>query len=184
MTTFEFNENEGAREFDKVLYTDMVEQDSGYQEVLLPLLRGGCSQDEFKIFTQKWSLYAGCRDEIDDRELRQELLNCAVGPLEDMMYDTLGGKVDSLSEADLLDELEKLATVKTGTEVQAEDYPAMKNPVQQPTHTHDQPTLAMGNMSTWPSTPYHRAVLPVPCHDLRGEPDPAANNSQKPSTHP
>jgi hypothetical protein len=66
-----------------------------------------------------------------------------------MMYDTLGGKVDSLSEADLLGELEKIATVKTGTEVQAEDYPAMitmKNPVQQPTHTHDQPTLAMGNI--------------------------------------
>ena len=68
MTAFEFNENEAAREFDKVFYTDMVEQDSGYQEVLLPLLRGGCSQDDFKIFTQKWSLYAGCRDEIDDRE--------------------------------------------------------------------------------------------------------------------
>jgi hypothetical protein len=102
MTAFEFNENEGAREFDNVFYTDTVEQDSGYQEVLCPLLRGGCSQDDFKTFTQKWSLYAECRVEIDDRELRQELLNCAVGPLEDMMYDTLGAKVDSLSEADLL----------------------------------------------------------------------------------
>ena len=61
---------------------------------------------------------------MDERELRQELLNCAVGPLEDVMYNTLGGKVDSLSETDLLDELEKLATVKTGTEVQAVDYPA------------------------------------------------------------
>jgi hypothetical protein len=119
---------EGAREFDKVFYTDLVEQDSGYQDVLCPTLRGGCSQDDFKTFTQKWSLYAGCRDEIDDRELRQDLLNCAVGPLEDMMYDTLGARVDSLSEADLLDELEKIATEKTGTEVQAEDHHAMKNP--------------------------------------------------------
>jgi hypothetical protein len=33
ITAFEFNENEGAREFDKVFYTDKVEQDSGYQEV-------------------------------------------------------------------------------------------------------------------------------------------------------
>jgi hypothetical protein len=156
MTAFEFNENEGAKEFDKVFYTDMVEQDSGYQEVLCPLLRGGCSQDDFKTFTQKWILYAGCRDEIDERELRQELLNCAVGPLEDMMYDTLGAKVDSLSEADLLDELEKLATVKTGTKVQAGDYPAMitmKNPVQQPTHTHDQPALAMGNIAKMTTNP-------------------------------
>jgi hypothetical protein len=88
---------------------------------------------------------------IDERELRQELLNCAVGPLEDLMYDALGAKVDSLSEPDLLVELEKLATVKTGTEVQAMDYPAMitmKNPVQQPTahsspaHIHNQPALA------------------------------------------
>ena len=125
MTTFKFNENEGAREFDKVFYTDMVEQDSGYQEVLCRMLRGGCSQDDFKTFKQQWSLYAGCHDEIDDRELRQELLNCAVGPLEDMMYDTLGAKVDSLSEADLLNELEKLAAVKTGTEVQAEDHHTM-----------------------------------------------------------
>ena len=102
MTAFEYNETEDASEFDKVFYTNMVEEDSGYQEMLCPMLRGGCSQDEFKTFTQKWSLYAGCRDEIDDRELCQELLNCAVGPLEEMIDDTLGAKVDSLSEADLL----------------------------------------------------------------------------------
>jgi hypothetical protein len=70
-----------------------------------------------------------------------------MGPLEDMMYDTLGAKVDSLSEADLRDELEKIATVKTDTEVQAEDHPTMKNPVEQLTHTHDQPTLAMENIT-------------------------------------
>jgi hypothetical protein len=104
----------------------VVEEDSGYQEMLCSTLRGGCSQDEFKT----WSLYAGGRDEIDDRELRQELLNCAVGPLEDMIYDTLGAKVDSLSEADILDEVGKIATVKTGTQVQAEDHRAVENPVE------------------------------------------------------
>ena len=79
------------------------------------------------------------------------MLNCAVGPLEDMMYDTLGAKVDLLSEADLLDELKKIATVKTGTEVQTEDNPAMitmRNPIQQPTHAHDLANLAMGTMTT------------------------------------
>ena len=84
------------------------------------------------------------------------------------MYDTLGGKVDSLSETDLLDELEKLATVKTGNEVQAVDYPAMftmENPVQQPaahsspTHTHDQPALAMGNIANMTKLFYTRALL-------------------------
>jgi hypothetical protein len=111
LTAFEYNEMEGAREFDKAFYTDVVEQDSGYQEVVCPTLRGGCSQDDFKTFIQKWSQYAGYRDEIDSRDLRQGLLNCAVGPLEDIMYDTLGAKVDTLSEADLLDELGKNATV-------------------------------------------------------------------------
>ena len=62
---------------------------------------------------------------MDERELQQELLNYAVGSLENIMYDTLGRKVDALSETDLLDELENLATLKTGTEVQAVDYPAI-----------------------------------------------------------
>jgi hypothetical protein len=133
----------------------VVEENSGYQEMLRPTLRGGCSQDEFETFTQKWSLYAGCRDEIDDRELRQELLNCAVGPLEDMMYNTLGAKVDSLSEADLLDELGKIATVETGTEVQAKDHRAMGNPVES--------TLAMENITNMvidpPITEQHHQSL-------------------------
>jgi hypothetical protein len=69
MTAFGYNETENASEFDKVFYTNIGEEDSGYQEMLCPTLRGGCSQDEFKTFTQKWGLYAGCRDEIDAREL-------------------------------------------------------------------------------------------------------------------
>jgi hypothetical protein len=147
MTAFEFNENEGAREFDKVFYTDKFEQDSGYQEVLCPLLRKGCNQGEFKAFTQQWSLYAGCHGGMDERELRQQLLNCTVGPLEYVMYDTLGGKVDSLSETVLLEELEKLAMI------------TMENPVQQttahssPTRTHHQPALAMGNIANMTTNP-------------------------------
>ena len=42
-TDLEFDENE----FDKVLYTDNVEQESDYHEVLCPLLRRGCNQGEF-----------------------------------------------------------------------------------------------------------------------------------------
>ena len=44
----------------------------------------------------------------------------------------------TLSEVDLLVELEKIATVRTGTEVQADDHRAMKNPVMS--------TLAMQNI--------------------------------------
>jgi hypothetical protein len=57
------------------------------------------------------------------------------------MYDTLGSKVDTLSETNLMEELEKLAVVKTVAVMQAVNYPAMiseENPVKQPT-AHSNP---------------------------------------------
>jgi hypothetical protein len=111
-TTFESSENEEDKVVDMVFdrnrdiaeghttsfefeeqgyHTDKFEQNSDRQEVQCPLLRGECTQEEFKAFTQQWSLYAGCQGGMDERELRQQLLNCAVGPLEDIMYDALGG---------------------------------------------------------------------------------------------
>ena len=42
MSAYEFSENKGAGAFNKLLCTDVVEQDSGYQEVLCPMLKGGC----------------------------------------------------------------------------------------------------------------------------------------------
>jgi hypothetical protein len=66
-------------------------------EVTRPTLRDGCNLDEFKSFTLQWRLYAGCQGEMNDRELRQQLLNCTDGPLEATMYDTPGSKVDTLS---------------------------------------------------------------------------------------
>jgi hypothetical protein len=93
--------------------------------------------DEFERFAQMWRQYAGHHDETDSRELRQELLNCTVGPLEEVMYKTLGAKVDHLPEADLLDELRMLAMVKSRTEVQVEAHHAMENP--------NESTLTKGN---------------------------------------
>jgi hypothetical protein len=61
MTAFEHNEMEDVREFDKAFDTDVAEQDSGYQEVVCPTLRGGCSKDDFQTFTLKWRQYAGYR---------------------------------------------------------------------------------------------------------------------------
>jgi hypothetical protein len=74
------------------------------------------------------------------------------------MYNTLGAKVDSLSEADLLDELGKIATVKTGTKVQAENHRAIDNPVES--------TLAMENITNMiinpPITKQHYQNQPAP----------------------
>ena len=62
-----------------------------------PVLRGGCSQEEFQSFTQQWYLYAKYNNGMDVGELRQQLLNCADGPLEAAMYNALGSKIDTLS---------------------------------------------------------------------------------------
>ena len=48
MTAYEFSENKGAGAFNKIPCTDVVEHDSGYQEVLCPMLKGGCRQDAVK----------------------------------------------------------------------------------------------------------------------------------------
>ena len=49
---------------------------------------------------------------MDVGELRQQLLNCSDGALEDFMYDSLGSKVDTLSLTALFQQLEKLAVVE------------------------------------------------------------------------
>jgi hypothetical protein len=104
---------------------DKFEQNLDFNEVKCPVLRRGCKQEEFEVFAKTWRRYAGCQWEMDDRELRQQLLNCAVGPLELIMYNNLGSKLDTLSETDLMQELEKLAVVKSIAEQQDVDNPAM-----------------------------------------------------------
>jgi hypothetical protein len=139
-TTFDFKENERFEEMIIIakgsftnkfeeqaneFLTDEYEENVENQEAQCPVLRGGCNQEEFETFAQKWGLYAGCNCERDARELRQQLLNCAVGPLEHIMYNALGSKLDTLSEVALMEELERLAVVKSIAEVQDVNYPAM-----------------------------------------------------------
>ena len=86
-------------------------QGSNHNEMPRPVLRGGCSQEEFQSFTQQWNQYAMYHSGMDVRELRQQLLNCVEGALEDLMYDSLGSKVDTLSQTNLIKQLEELAVV-------------------------------------------------------------------------
>jgi hypothetical protein len=73
------------------------------------MLRDGCNQDEFRSFTLQWRLYAGGQGEMDDRELRRQLLSCIDETLEDAMYDALGNKINTSTEAVMMTELGKLA---------------------------------------------------------------------------
>ena len=54
-------------------------QGSYHNEMPHPVLRGGCSQEEFKSFKQHWNQYAKYHNGMDVGELRQQLLNCADG---------------------------------------------------------------------------------------------------------
>ena len=74
-----------------------------------PMLRDGCNQDEFRSFTLQWRLYIGGRGEMDDRELRRQLLSCIDGALKDAMYDALGYKTNTSTQADMMTNLGKLA---------------------------------------------------------------------------
>ena len=62
---------------------------------------------------------------MDVGELRQQLLNCADGALEPLMYNSLGGKVDTLSQTDLVKQLEQLAVV-VGEEVKQMVVPTVE----------------------------------------------------------
>ena len=84
-------------------------KNNGEGHVPRPMLRDGCNQDEFRSFTLQWRLYAGGQGEMDDRELRRQLLSCIDGTLEDAMYDALGNKINTSTEADMMTELGKLA---------------------------------------------------------------------------
>ena len=46
---------------------------------------------------------------MDDRELRQQLLNCIDGTLEAAMHNALGSKINTSTETDMMEELGKLA---------------------------------------------------------------------------
>ena len=46
---------------------------------------------------------------MDNRELRQQLLSCIDGTLEDAMYDALGNKINTSSKTDMMTELGELA---------------------------------------------------------------------------
>jgi hypothetical protein len=98
----EYNEFDDMFDTDKDIarrhITLKVEQDHNPQEVPPP-----------SSFTQQWRLYAGCHVGMDVRELQRQLLNYKDGPLEADMYDALGSKIDTLSETEMMEELENLA---------------------------------------------------------------------------
>ena len=123
-------------------------EDYKFKEVPHPMLRDGCSLEEFKSFILLWRLYAECHDGKDDRELQQQLLRCLDGPLEAALYDAIGyHNINTIPEADILEELGKLAVEENlamGVIIDVVDnYPTViseENPVNQQTVQSSQVT--------------------------------------------
>jgi hypothetical protein len=64
---------------------------------------------KMSLYHSRWRLYAGGQGEMDNRELRRQLLSCIDRTLEDAIYDALGNKINTSTEADMMTELGKLA---------------------------------------------------------------------------
>jgi hypothetical protein len=72
-----------------------------------PHISGSCSQEDFKFFTGKWDHYVRFSNEKDGNKLRDHLTNCP----DDTLRSVLGDRIDTISVADLLKEIEVLAVV-------------------------------------------------------------------------
>ena len=77
-----------------------------------PTITGGCSQEDFKSFKRSWEQYIGSSNETTDAVLRARLLHCPDEALKRTVERSLGDRVDTISVADLLKEIETLAVVK------------------------------------------------------------------------
>ena len=125
-TTFE---NEEDKEFDEEFNTD---RDIAKGHITFNFEENEEDQEEYKSFTKQWRLYEGCHGGMDVWELRRQLMNYKDGPLEAAMYDALGSKIDTLSETEMMEELENLAVEEIVAMISEE------KPVKQPT-AHSSP---------------------------------------------
>ena len=78
-----------------------------------PTVSGGCSQEDFKFFTRKWNQYVRSSNETDGTKLKDQLLHCPDATLS----NALGDRVETISVADLLREIEVLAVVRQSNNV-------------------------------------------------------------------
>jgi hypothetical protein len=97
-------------------------RDAGGGKVLLekiprPEIKGGASQEDFKFFTRKWNQYVRGSNEVDQVKLRDQLLHCPDEALKNAVNRALGDRVENITVADLLKEIETLAVVRQSNHV-------------------------------------------------------------------
>jgi hypothetical protein len=112
--TYEFKAHKDE-EYEYEFHTDKFEEYQKYEEFNDRFHADRNMYEEYeeykesKSFTQKWRLYARCHGGMDVWELQHQLLGYTDRPLEADMYNALGSKIGTLSETDMMEELENLA---------------------------------------------------------------------------
>ena len=82
-----------------------------------PDISGGCSQEDFKFFTRKWNQYVRTSNVTEDTLLKDERTNCPDTALRSALNKSMGDRVETISVADLLREIEVLAVVRQSNNV-------------------------------------------------------------------
>jgi hypothetical protein len=97
-------------------------RDGGGGKILLakkprPEISGGSSQEDFKFFKRTWNQYVRASNEVDEVKLRDQLLHCPDVALKKAVDRALGDRVENITVADLLKEIETLAVVRQSNHI-------------------------------------------------------------------
>ena len=85
---------------------------SRFEKLHRPSLSTGTTMKDFKFFLQEWERYKRASGDTDVTRVRDQLLNCTEENLRKQLSSTLGDRILTISEKDLLDEIEILAVEK------------------------------------------------------------------------
>ena len=91
---------------------DGASNKSRFQKLHRPSLSAGTTMKDFKFFLQEWERYKRASGDTDVVRIRDQLLNCTDEKLRKHLSSTLGERILSISEKDLLSEIEILAVEK------------------------------------------------------------------------
>ena len=81
------------------------------EKVPRPQIKLGIGQDEFSYFKNGWTSYKRSCGITDETEIRDQLRAACHEDLRRNLFSCLGSKLDTLTEQQLLDEIEKLAVL-------------------------------------------------------------------------
>ena len=85
---------------------------SRFEKLHRPSLSSGTTMKDFKFFLQEWARYKRAAGDDDLSRVRDQLLNCTDENLRKHLSSTLGERILSITEKDLLKEIETLAVEK------------------------------------------------------------------------